>query len=150
MHSAACSASGFVNLTVGGNAVSAQVDVQAAAHKAHWKVGGRTAEVPCKPLGELMRDAGLQGATFLSLDVEGAELRVLETVRPELFKVVLVEADDANPQKDAAVHNLLTKGAGLWFNRYQRLGPNRIYLHRDLARATVGSQGWHKPPYVCS
>ena len=81
---------------------------------------------------------------------DAESLRVLETVRPELFKVVLVEADNANPQKDAAVHNLLTKGAGLWFNRYQRLGPNRIYLHRDLARATVGSQGWHKPPYVCS
>lgn len=40
----------------------------------------RTVDVPCEPLSSLMARHGLASADFLSLDVEGAEGKVLETV----------------------------------------------------------------------
>ena len=91
---------------------------------------------------------------FISLDVEGAEAEVLETVDPGLFDVVLVEMEEAHTMrmpvdevanqtiqrphvwrsaKDARVHDLLTAG-GLRHFRELRLGMpanggvNRIYL----------------------
>ena len=39
-----------------------------------------TTKVPCKPLPDVMADAGFPRANFLSLDVEGGEARVMGTV----------------------------------------------------------------------
>lgn len=43
----------------------------------HCKQGSVT-EVPCVPLGKLLDDQGLRHVNFFSLDVEGAELSVLQ------------------------------------------------------------------------
>ena len=72
---------------------------------------GTTVSVPCKPLQALLRDANLvPPITFLSLDVEGAEDTVLQTVDPAMFRVVLVELDGNDPNKDAKVTERLLAG----------------------------------------
>lgn len=62
----------------------------------------RTIEVPCKSLDDLMADSGITRADFLSLDVQGAEEKVLEATHPSHFKVIMVEADKSTSVKQRA------------------------------------------------
>eukprot|EP00966_Prymnesium_polylepis_P070381 1635716-Prymnesium_polylepis.1 len=73
---------------------------QKAVDKPNPKRRSVYAAVPCRPLKELMVEAQLSTATFLSLDVKGAEDRLLATVDPALFSVIMVEADMRNRSKD--------------------------------------------------
>lgn len=75
--------------------------------------------VPCQPLTSIMSDVGFPRATFLSLDVEGAEELVLKTVVAGAaapadfpFDIVLVEAERTSPDKNERVRGMLRK-AGL-------------------------------------
>jgi FkbM family methyltransferase len=102
-----------------GDEISGQMDAMTARHKYKWRMelnknGGGVEPVPCATLPELMEEHGLaSGATFLSLDVEGAEEIVLRTAFPALpFDAVYVEVDGTNPAKDARVGSLL-RAAGL-------------------------------------
>ena len=99
----------------------------AAEYKRLWypnlKEEEDTEQVGCDSLEALKRRAGLGGhVTFLSLDVEGAEELVLQTVDPGSFTVVVVELDGHDPPKDQRVHDLLTKG-GLRLGMRLHLGP---------------------------
>ena len=75
----------------------------------------RKSEVACRPLPSIIADAGFPHATFLSLDVEGGEERVLHTVAWQLgtapgsfpFDVVMVEADRHNVKKNERVKTML-------------------------------------------
>ena len=73
-------------------------------------------QVPCKPLPTIIREAGFPKTTYLSLDVEGSEERVMNTVPNAAtsfpFDVVMVEADRHNFAKNARVRNRV-KVAGL-------------------------------------
>ena len=89
-------------MTVDGGATAGQVGVLSQRYLA-WRgsCGGRctrgdaqTVVVPCRPLSTIMASAGYGNADFLSLDVEGAEARVLETIDPAVFGVVMVETSD--------------------------------------------------------
>jgi hypothetical protein len=105
LHSAAScdgSTQTTVNMTVRGGTIAAQVGIGNGAHFRKWtRVLGTVpamVQVPCAPLPTLMRQAGLArsaeedpSATFLSLDVEGAEQLVLQYARPERFAVIMVE-----------------------------------------------------------
>lgn len=76
-----------------------------------------------------MEGAGLDGgATFLSLDVEGAEAVVLGTVDASKFALVLVEADGHDAAKDAAVRRLLERAGHRRQTRppLGRIGPNDV------------------------
>ena len=44
-------------------------------------VQGIVSEIPCMPLSKLLADLGLRHINFFSLDVEGAELSVLQVHR---------------------------------------------------------------------
>ena len=58
----------------------------------------------------LARNASLpHNITFLSLDVQGAEEKVLKTINSARFKVVLVEMDGHDAAKDMRVHQRLTR-----------------------------------------
>ena len=75
----------------------------------------RVAKVPCAPLHTLMSAAGFMHATFLSLDVEGGEAKVLSNARPADFDLVMVETvpgDAARLASNDAVRALLD-AAGL-------------------------------------
>ena len=120
------------------------------AHAAVCKAGrhnvSRTVDVPCRTLRSLLSAARLPRADFLSLDVEGAEEIVLRHAEPWQFRVVLVEWDGEDAQKEARVHALL-QAAGLVLTYELRLGPqknggwSRVYVVSTLAAALVGGDG---------
>lgn len=57
---------------------------------------------------------------FLSLDVEGAEYPVLETLGSIEFGVVLVESDGRNPVKDYSVRSLLENNGYIFDGKHNR------------------------------
>jgi len=68
-------------------------------------------QVACKPLGAILREAAVSRVDFFSLDVEGAELTVLQTLdptaAPSMFGLIMIEQDGRNPTKDSAVRSLM-------------------------------------------
>ena len=86
-----------VQFTSKGGPVAGQVDLLTAGHQREWAHANNPShrvEVPCQPLESLMATNGLAGgATFLSLDVEGAEELVISTVLPSAFAIIMVELD---------------------------------------------------------
>ena len=76
-----------------------------------WYSGGiKPYRVKCKPLGTMLHEAGVKAVDFFSLDVEGGELMVLETMDWSIpVHVWVIELDASNLSKDAAVRSLLTR-----------------------------------------
>ena len=121
--SAVCSERGTVDvISSGGTVAGVGSDMAKAYKQRHSRTHTRgcvnkcITSVPCMPLPELISNAGFsQGrVNFLSLDVEGGEERVLQTVVKDMkspddfpFDVVLVEADGYDPQKDERVRSML-------------------------------------------
>ena len=76
-------------------------------------LGGDLSGLPavrCEPLAYILGTVGVQHVNFYSLDVEGGELKVLESIdfSKISFDVLTIEADGGNPEKDQGVINLLT------------------------------------------
>ena len=122
VHTAICPSTGAgkatVRFTLNGGPVAGQVDMLSASHQRDWAKVNRPSQavdVPCQPLERLMEANGLgDGATFLSLDVEGSEELVLSTVRPSAFQIIMVELDGSDPAKDERVERrILADGFSL-------------------------------------
>ncbi len=113
---AVCPAGGpnYVNFSSRGSAVSGDAAAMSTSFKHKWShaQGASHVRVPCQPLSQIMREAGMPTATFLSLDVEGAESKVISTVDPNAFRTILVEMDGHDPSKDYQVHKTIVD-AGL-------------------------------------
>eukprot|EP00908_Phaeocystis_cordata_P002863 Transcript_13107.p1 GENE.Transcript_13107~~Transcript_13107.p1 ORF type:complete len:1268 (-),score=81.37 Transcript_13107:143-3946(-) len=72
-------------------------------------ISGRRRTLACSPLSELLQQAGIHHVDFFSLDVEGAELVVLNTIdwSAVSFDVIMVELDGKNYTKDEQVRAVL-------------------------------------------
>eukprot|EP00746_Dinoflagellata_sp_MGD_P114486 gnl/MRDRNA2_/MRDRNA2_509335_c0_seq1.p1 gnl/MRDRNA2_/MRDRNA2_509335_c0~~gnl/MRDRNA2_/MRDRNA2_509335_c0_seq1.p1 ORF type:complete len:201 (+),score=39.14 gnl/MRDRNA2_/MRDRNA2_509335_c0_seq1:22-603(+) len=92
-----------------GSATGGSMEDMSAAHKAKWqKDASHQYSVPCRPLGWMLRNAKIKYIDFFSLDVEGGELQVLQTMDWSIpVRVWVVELDGTNPKKDQAVKDLL-------------------------------------------
>lgn len=68
-----------------------------------------TTKITCLPLATLLQMFDLTHIDFFSLDVEGAELAVLQTLDFSTvhINVMVIEQDSHDPQKDEAVRQLL-------------------------------------------
>lgn len=147
VHSAVCNRTlGHVHMTARGGSVSAQLETMSETHRQRYGWSRRqwhSVAVPCSPLASLMANAaGMYGAHFLSVDVEGAEDIVLQTVDAACFAVILVELDGSNPTKDARVRTILTD-AGLEFQRRLALKGSEVYLRPQRAVQRIRRQrGW--------
>lgn len=157
VHSAVCTGGpSFLNMTAAGGLVSAAPKYMDAmySHLHKWQQGHKIEAVPCDSLTKIMADAGYRGATFLSLDVEGAEAEVLKAVDPAVFQVVMVEWQFDTP-KNEHVHRLLTR-AGLRLHRVLQTGLvrygglNRVYVGpRSGAWACVNGTLGTQPTVPC-
>lgn len=65
--------------------------------------------IPCMPLQAILETFAITHIDFFSLDVEGAELEVLQTLNFLLthINVIVVEQDNTQPEKDESVRQLL-------------------------------------------
>ena len=166
VHSAVCAApGGTLNMTVAGGPVAAVPDTTSSHFTQQWAHVNHpehTVAVPCRPMSELMADAGLPNATFLSLDVEGAEEIVARTFDAARFKVIMVEADGGDPAKDAAVRHIFESsgmtrmpesyGPSIEFNRQHNYSDNaaasNVLVKNDAlaayenAHALCTPRGW--------
>ena len=121
VHAAVCPGNGrapdgtktVVNFAAGGSIpeVTADVDSMSKGFRDKWFAGQaklQTVEVPCRSLESILASAGLpNGASFLSLDVEGAEEKVIRTVNASKFDLVMVESDGHDLAKDRRVDEYL-------------------------------------------
>ena len=147
-HSAVCNGNGSVTLVEGAH-LSTQIDRADPAYNGayfnyvkNWGFDGeqnltRTVEVPCRSLTSLMHSAGMHGASFLSLDVQGAEEQVLQSVDPSVFKMICVEVDNWRKQEEAKnkrVEELILRSGMVLANRTL----NTIYLSKVYVRPDSG------------
>ena len=81
-------------------------------HKRHGAMLEKSAsvDVPCRTLQRILEGAGRGGADILFLDVEGAEAKVLSSIDPAAFKLILLEAADPKRHRDAVEPLLLRAG----------------------------------------
>ena len=115
----------YVNFSSIGSAVSGDDSAMSDSFRAKWQAhqGNRFVRVPCQPLEQVLREAGMPSVAFLSLDVEGAEYKVISTVNPAAFQVILVELDGHDMKKDHEVHRAITR-AGL-MQPFKSMGKGR-------------------------
>ncbi len=104
----------YVNFSSIGSAVSGDDSAMSPSFKTQWQShqGKQFVRVPCQPLEQVLREAGMTSVAFMSLDVEGAEHKVISTVNPAAFQVIIVELDGHDLKKDQEVHKAITH-AGL-------------------------------------
>jgi FkbM family methyltransferase len=137
-HSAICDANvESVNMSIAEkehlSPTGAQSDRMSSKTK-YWinkqNLGLKSVQVPCQPLPVLMDNSHVLGRTvdFLSLDVEGAEDLVLIYGRPaSRFKVILIEVDGRNRERDETVVNEL-RVANMTRSKHVRVLKNQIWL----------------------
>lgn len=103
------------------------------------------AALPCVPMQFIFDRLGITHVDLWSLDVEGAELAVLETVDFSRMTInaMVVETDGINATKDGQVVELLTNAGfvaaerGPNRARWTRNGQNTFFVHKDyLPRRT--------------
>lgn len=75
-----------------------------------WHPSSTTVVVPCRRLSDILQEAGRTTVDFLSLDVEGYELEVLESIDWSVIRieVILIEMLSDNPEKNQQCRALLT------------------------------------------
>ena len=119
---------------LGENAAAGIAETMSDAHKRLWfPTGGMTRTVPAFRLGDICGATSITHIDFLSIDVEGGELLVLESMdwgAVEVF-VVVIELDETHTEKDMACRAILQK-AGLTFQT--RLGNNDLWVNLHYSK----------------
>lgn len=144
-HSAVCRSSTNVHVIDKG-AVGGIYEFMPKSFRTKWHPNIKETEmsaVKCQPLGDILRPH--RYFDFFSLDVEGAELQVLQTIdfSKVQFGVIFLEADGHNPLKNKATESylqaqgyrhLFTKQRSAWFihNDFHRIYQHVLYLEKGL------------------
>ena len=140
IHRAVCSgAPSFVNMSLGGGLFAGMPEVRARSlRKRRW--ARQHVLVPCNSLRHILSDAGqMERIDFLSLDVEGAEEIVLDTVNASRFSVILLEHTSLTSEALDRVHTTLLHAGHA---RAQHLDPwgSRVYaLGNRSTKLAAGS-----------
>jgi len=107
----------------------------------HW-TSTEPRDVPCEPLGKLLREIGLSHVDVLSIDVSGAELSVLRSIEFDkvAVRVIVVQLDYATP--DAVASRELLDHNG--FCKAYKAGNNEYYVGSDAELRSSHCQGHTK------
>ena len=136
-------------VTAHGNNLSGDTSHMAAKFKRSYRreISGAQVRVPCRPLTDLIDAGGLtrqREVTFLSVDVEGSEVRVLETVDLTRFDVVLIELDGRNRAKDEHARALMRNASMVRAPGFPRFWTDELWVSPRGAEAAKQSGSWTK------
>jgi len=138
-----CDPPGTMNITATGGTVAGDPSSMTNTYKQYWNRRNNAlsadgvVNIPCRSMASMMNDVSMHTAEFLSLDVEGAEDKVLATVDVSRFSLILVEQsnEEHNP-KDAAVRTMI-EDAGLVqlseASGIATIGPNEVYISQSAS-----------------
>ena len=117
VHAAACSNGRTVSMvdvkTAAQAGIAAVPELVPAAYMQRWGghmmkgTGHKRVNVSCRELGSILDDAAIARLNYISVDVQGAEDVVLQTVNLRRLDVVLVEEEPTSPQKNERVRAML-------------------------------------------
>lgn len=117
IHAAVCATQGkvhYVDVKFGKGVVSGVWEFSAPSFRSQWWGSldlKNTTEIDCLPMQKILANVQEHSfyADFFSLDVEGGELSVLESIdfSKAAFGIVIVEADEHSPFKNLRVRTLL-------------------------------------------
>lgn len=104
--------------------------IREAIEPRHWAritelippAGRETIEVPCLPLDYVLERAKLKDIDYMSIDVEGAEQKILSVFPFERFNIDVLGVED-NFGNEALDDLILRNG----FDFLQKVGPDRMY-----------------------
>jgi len=152
VHSAVCSKRGTVQVGTAESSVTGIEGIMSTSHQAKWrKAQGASVPVPCAPLGELMKETGYSKATFLSLDVEGAELDILQSLhlleQSPPFSVLLVETSRYDGPRNGQILQLLKNNrTGLAQHSHPHFtgSQNALFAERGLKRPPLNHSAIHE------
>lgn len=144
-HSAVCRSARMVHVIDKG-AVGGIYEFMPKSFRTKWHPKVKETDlsaVKCQPLGDILRLH--RYFDFFSLDVEGGELQVLQTIdfSKVQFGVIFLEADGHNPLKNEATksylqaqgyRHLFTKQRSAWFinNDFHSIYEHVLYLDEGL------------------
>ena len=93
---------------------------------------GNEYTVPSIRLEDVLHENDIKYVDFMSIDVEGGELSVLESMDWSIpVYVIVIELDDHNPDKDAKCRDIL-RANGFTFKI--RIGNNDFFVNDDYPR----------------
>lgn len=142
VNSAVCNRTGSVGFRRGGGVGSSEADFISAANTSRIS----TVDVPCRPLTAIMRDAGHEYADFLSLDVQGAEYKVLQAAQPSAFGYIMTEVYGQGAAVAMArrhVHELLSKAGMVQLLPQLNVFGSSIYAQPGATAVPVRSRARH-------
>jgi hypothetical protein len=123
---------------LGNYATAGLVDTMSTKFRETWHSGATGANeyfVNGEPMRDILKKSDVKYIDFLSIDVEGGELVVLETLDFSVpIYVVCVELDGHNAEKDAACRSILAKNG---FTFKKRFSINEFWVNDNYFRKDV-------------
>jgi FkbM family methyltransferase len=133
---------GLMDFVVGDfGAVNGDPNTMTDKFKEKWHDDSKVAKlitVPCRPLGQMLREylqhSGADSIDFFSLDVEGGELKVLETMDWSVpVKVWCIEFDGTDPSKEQSIRELMSKN-GYVVGEFTHSERNEWFVKSDFEK----------------
>jgi len=120
------------SLFIGNGACGGLVDPMSQTFKEKYHKDKDGYYVNCAPFGDILRNNQVPYIDLLSIDVEGGEQVVLETMDWDIpVFVIIIELDGHNPEKDQKCRDILLE-RGFTFDI--RVNINEFWINKNYAR----------------
>lgn len=125
VHTAICKQIGKVHWAPGPSCCSGIFEFMSSEFINKWhpeKQLEDLTEISCVPLSDIFTTYHIRHIDFFSLDVEGGELEVLESIDFKCvnFNVIVIEADGTNPAREAKIQEYLKERGYDLFKHVER------------------------------
>lgn len=101
-------------------------DSRVYAHQTNWKGTGEEVTVQCRTLEHYLNQLNVSHIDYFSLDVEGAELHILESLDWSSLDITLFTIETQEQQ--AHIHAFMVRKG---YHRIKKLGQDYVFVKRE-------------------